>query len=243
MQIKAFSPQRSRPSHRKNTLSYGFDPMEQAEKEGLEEFWSYEYTPLNTPELCLSLELCGSIPDLDNREARKFLQFLGKVQDEIDSVQTIILRISSYGGSVDTALGIFNLLDSLQIPIITIGNSEVASAGTLLFLLGQERLVYRNTNFLFHTTRFSLMDMNDISSRDFADVNYQRITKIYTKLLLPYFTNDLMFQFKNGKDIYLSAEEVVELGIATGFVESNLFDPKPKEDPQPIEESAVTVVE
>lgn len=61
-----------------------------------------------------------------------------------------LINISSEGGSVSVGLDIYNYLNKLKGFKKTVGRSIVASMGTILFLVGDEREVLDDTRFFIH---------------------------------------------------------------------------------------------
>jgi ATP-dependent protease ClpP protease subunit len=62
----------------------------------------------------------------------------------------ILLHINSCGGCVDSALGVCNIIENNQNPIITIINGQSASAGTMLSIVGHKRLIYPASYAMVH---------------------------------------------------------------------------------------------
>lgn len=58
--------------------------------------------------------------------------------------------INSIGGSVDVGFDIYNYLVSLNVPIKSIGRELVASAATVIFMAGSERVLEQGTEFMIH---------------------------------------------------------------------------------------------
>ena len=58
--------------------------------------------------------------------------------------------INSVGGSVDVGFDIYNYIKSLNVPIKAIGQEMVASAATIIFMGGSERVLEQGTEFMIH---------------------------------------------------------------------------------------------
>ncbi|UPJ30299.1 ATP-dependent Clp protease proteolytic subunit [Bradyrhizobium sp. CW1] len=63
---------------------------------------------------------------------------------------TIYLMLSSEGGSIEEAFSLYNLLRVLPAKLITINMGQIASAGNILFLAGEERFCCEHSYFHFH---------------------------------------------------------------------------------------------
>jgi ATP-dependent Clp protease, protease subunit len=128
----------------------------------------------------------------------------------------LLLMICSDGGSMEDAFALIDVMKASSVPIKTVGLGSVASSGLLIFLAGApgRRILTPNTSILSHqyswgsdgkhhelfaiTKEFGLAQTRMIN-------HYQETTgldeeTIKTKLLPP-------------NDVYLSAEEALELGI------------------------------
>jgi ATP-dependent Clp protease, protease subunit len=128
----------------------------------------------------------------------------------------LLLMICSDGGSMEDAFALIDVMKASSVPIKTVGLGSVASSGLLIFLAGApgRRILTPNTSILSHqyswgsdgkhhelfaiTKEFGLAQKRMIQ-------HYQETTgldeeTIKTKLLPP-------------NDVYLSADEALELGI------------------------------
>jgi ATP-dependent Clp protease protease subunit len=128
----------------------------------------------------------------------------------------LLLMICSAGGEIEPAFALIDVMKSSSIQIKTVGLGQIASSGLMIFLAGHRgrRILTPNTSILSHqyswgtegkhhelwamTKEFSLIQDRMIK-------HYQHSTgldteTIRTKLLPP-------------NDVYLSAEEALELGI------------------------------
>ena len=78
----------------------------------------------------------------------KFMESCQKVLSTGQNFLPII--IDSYGGSVYTAFGMMDFLDSLDVDIITVCQSKAMSAGGLLFTMGKDRYASPLATFMIH---------------------------------------------------------------------------------------------
>jgi ATP-dependent protease ClpP protease subunit len=62
----------------------------------------------------------------------------------------IYLHINSYGGCVFSALNAIDYIQSCQVPIYTVIEGAVASAGTLISVFGKKRYMRPNAHMLIH---------------------------------------------------------------------------------------------
>ena len=128
----------------------------------------------------------------------------------------LLLMICSEGGSMEDAFALIDVIKSSSIPVKTVGLGSIASCGLLIFLAGSpgRRILTPNTSILSHqyswgsegkhhelwamTKEFGLAQARMIQ-------HYQETTglseAVIREKLLP------------AHDVYLSAEEALELGI------------------------------
>jgi len=133
-----------------------------------------------------------------------------------DNVQ-LTLYINSDGGNLPDAFALIDIMRMSKKPVRTIGIGSVCSSGFLIFAAGTKghRLVGKNTILMchqftettegkYHDLKTKLKEGDRINQRmvdmlaDFSNLDAKAVK---TKLLPP-------------SDVWLSAEEVVELGIA-----------------------------
>lgn len=65
-------------------------------------------------------------------------------------VKTIYFQFSSNGGSVDSAITLYNFLKSLPCEIVMHNTGSIDSAAIVVFMAGNRRYAAANTSFLFH---------------------------------------------------------------------------------------------
>ena len=128
----------------------------------------------------------------------------------------LLLMICSDGGSMEDAFALIDVMKASSIPVKTVGLGSVSSSGLLIFLAGApgRRILTPNTSILSHqyswgsdgkhhelfaiTKEFGLAQTRMV--RHYQETTGLDEETIKTKLLPP-------------NDVYLSAEEALELGI------------------------------
>ena len=128
----------------------------------------------------------------------------------------LLLMICSEGGSMEDAFALIDVMKASGIPVKTVGLGSVSSSGLLIFLAGApgRRILTPNTSILSHqyswgsdgkhhelfaiTKEFGLAQTRMV--RHYQETTGLDEETIKTKLLPP-------------NDVYLSAEEALELGI------------------------------
>jgi ATP-dependent Clp protease protease subunit len=144
-------------------------------------------------------------------------QFLEQITafECIDHDRSITIYIDTYGGSIDSALFMYDVLKSCYCPIVTIGIGKVMSAGVLLLAAGDKnkRYITENTRVMIHEV--SGGTVGTVSEMDVSVKESKRMQRIYAKLLSDETGKSKTQITKDMKaDYYMSAKEAVEYGIA-----------------------------
>jgi ATP-dependent protease ClpP protease subunit len=142
--------------------------------------------------------------------------------EENKKAKSFEIEISSPGGNADQALEMYDRLVKSGVHIDTEG-FQVHSAATLIFLLGEQRLISKYAGFTPHNARipgiFQTVTKEDL--REVADT----IEKYDDKMVDIYATrlgldeagkNDLIALMKEDKDI--GSDGAIKYGFATGFM-------------------------
>uniref|UniRef100_A0A6C0LJ68 Protease n=1 Tax=viral metagenome TaxID=1070528 RepID=A0A6C0LJ68_9ZZZZ len=85
-----------------------------------------------------------------NKEFRDLQKSLDAV---ICTPKPIYLHLNTYGGYLDDAWAAVDFIKSSKIPVHTIVEGRVASAGTLMSVVGQKRYMTPHSRFLIHQLR------------------------------------------------------------------------------------------
>lgn len=139
-------------------------------------------------------------------------------EDEIE------LHINSYGGSVFASISIFNYLQSLGKNITTINDGICASGASLIFMVGDSRIMPENTMLMIHrASTFAWGNCNDL--REQADV----LEKLDNSTVMANYKNhfkgtDEELMELIDKETWLSADECLEKGFCTEI--KKLAEPK-----------------
>lgn len=125
----------------------------------------------------------------------------------------IYLHITTNGGCIYSAFSIIDCFKSLSIPVNTIIDSNVSSAGTIISIHGHKRYICTNSYVLVHELRsgcWGKLAYIDDTYKNCLKVQ-EHINKIYlekTKITKKYLKEILV------KDLELNADECIRLGIA-----------------------------
>jgi len=169
------------------------------------------------------------IGDLEEEYAKEVMETLYAIkltsdEEEEEEKGPIQILISTYGGSILELFSIYDIIREIKsedYEIHTHGLGKVMSAGVLLLASGTrgKRRIGKNCRVMMHSviagcegTYVSLQ--NEMDEIKYLQEQYKRCLVEETNISM----RSLNKYFKAGKNIYLSAEEAVELGIADEIV-------------------------
>lgn len=150
-----------------------------------------------------------------------------KINDLIDQVSktncsAYHVRINSLGGEVDAALAIHRLLASLP-NVTTECIGFCASAATVIFMAGKERLIAKNALFLIHKcASYAYGNENKIRrTLEEQQVINTAIRNTYVDAGCDPDTIDRLMNENDGLGRWLSADEALQHGFATAIADTN----------------------
>ena len=167
--------------------------------------------------------------DLDEEYTKEVMETLYAIklandeETEEEKVQVQIL-ISTYGGSILELFAIYDIMREIQAgdyEVHTHGLGKVMSAGVLLLAAGTKgkRKIGKNCRVMMHYVVAGCEGSYVSLQNEMDEIKY--LQEQYKKCLVEE-TNismrSLNKYLKSGKNIYLSAEQAVELGIADEIV-------------------------
>ena len=127
------------------------------------------------------------------------------------TIEEIIIQISSSGGSSDHGLLAYNYLKQLGIPKTTIGMGNVDSAAVMIYSAGDKRLAMPSCRFLLHEALTTVQGIfNGTKLHEIANLN-ERITRDYCNVVsgvTGHGLKDVEKKVKSGQVI--SSEEAVK---------------------------------
>ena len=164
--------------------------------------------------------LTGEIEEENIENAIKWIVYENLICG--NSPKTLTRYINSSGGNLNDSLGLIDIMRTSQCPIRTIGIGSICSAAFMIFSSGTkgERYIANNTSIMCHQytdgmegkhhdikSRFKEVELTNTRMIEILKENTGLETRaIKSKLLCP-------------TDVWLTAEELIELGIADNFLE------------------------
>lgn len=157
--------------------------------------------------------LFGEIDDDNIADCIKWILYENIEQRE----KTLTLYINSTGGDLYNAFALIDVMKNSQHPIRTIAIGSAMSAAFLIFASGHkgERYASRNTSFMCHQYSDSVSGKHhDLKAtmRDGELMNQKMVDILKSATgLVP---SKIKSKLLPASDVYLTAEECVELGVA-----------------------------
>lgn len=154
-----------------------------------------------------------------------YLSILGRLSDFLenkDAYSGISLIINSCGGNVSYALSLYDMFRSLNVNIRTIVLGECQSSATILFALGNVRLISENSLYMIHSTflhyESKILPSNTKYFTNMLDHFNGKAQKIvFHEGIAEEFISKAKDAMENEKEFMITAPDVVSYGIATGF--------------------------
>ena len=164
--------------------------------------------------------LTGEIEEENIENAIKWIVYENLICG--NSPKTLTMYINSNGGDLNSAFALIDVMKNSHHPIRTIGVGSVISAAFLIFACGTkgERFIARNTSIMCHQYSCAVEGKHhDIKSRfkevELTNTRMIEILKENTGLE----TRTIKSKLLCPTDVWLTAEELIELGIADNFLE------------------------
>lgn len=121
----------------------------------------------------------------------------------------IYIYLNTPGGSLATTIQIISAMKQSQATVTTVIEGDVASAGTLIFLSGDEFIINDHCSFMIHNYSHGPYGKgHEVAQRvKFTEEHYSQIMReIYKDFLTPEELEDVL----NGRDLWLNSEQVLE---------------------------------
>jgi ATP-dependent Clp protease protease subunit len=136
-----------------------------------------------------------------------------------DISRPITIYIDTYGGSVDTALLMYDAIKTCCCPIVTVGIGKVMSAGTLLLASGEHgsRFITEHTRVMIHEV--SAGTWGSMTEMETAVDEIKRLQEVYVDILSKdtgIGKKQLLQDMKATR--YMTAPEAIKYGIVDKVV-------------------------
>lgn len=126
--------------------------------------------------------------------------------------QPIYLHITTHGGGIHAAFSAVDCIEQLTVPVYTVADGFVASAGTLLTLAGKKRYITPNAYMLIHELRSGVW--GKMTSIDEEYLNLKKVMDHITSFYMrrTHLTKKSLEKIL-AKDIIWNAQECLEKGL------------------------------
>lgn len=156
------------------------------------------------------------IGDVEDSMLISFLEDVRKA--DLTPGDELVITVSTSGGDIDVAFAVYDLMRSLShqgVNIVTLGLGSVASAGSIIFMAGDQRVLYPHSHILIHFGEESSSSAQEKRHYSRQEKQMRNIYATRAKVTPKKATMWL------NKETYLTAEEAVKNGIATKVLSEN----------------------
>lgn len=142
-----------------------------------------------------------------------------------DSYETVVVFISSPGGAAHFAVELISVLGKFK-NVITIAAGMIASAGFLIWGVGDLRVVQKHTWIMIHRESYIHIGQTD-THLDLGNYNQD----VYSRLLSDAcsFLTDEEIEKAKRSDVYITSENLIERGHAISWEEFSIGEKYVKE--------------
>ena len=138
-----------------------------------------------------------------------------------DPGERITLYINSPGGEVMSGLAVYDYMKLIPTPVRTVCIGEAASMGAILFLAGDERIMFPDSRIMIHDPAFGNGLKAGMKPDEMDEVlAHLKKTRDRAVDIISSVTGRTQEEVreKTRKDSFFSAEEAVDFGLATSIV-------------------------
>jgi len=136
--------------------------------------------------------------------------------NDMDNSKPIKLSINTEGGSLTDAFAIYDILRTVEAPIVTIAIGMCASAGLALLSAGDLRLSSPSTIFFYHQTILDAPTFTSLEASSATGEAYKMCHQLYDRTLIERTEmekEDWEDNFKNRTVKYFNAKEALKYGF------------------------------
>lgn len=133
------------------------------------------------------------------------------------SNKPIEIHMSSYGGSVDDLIALYNKIEESPCKFIFFGRGYIMSAATFVMAVCDERYLSKNTAVMIHD-----MSADIAGSMPDLEIEADELRRIKEDMYQMYADNSVMdvkfWEIACKRNLYLNAEETIRLGLADKII-------------------------
>lgn len=154
----------------------------------------------------------------DPRDSTNELITLEKLSEEYD---TLLIHINSFGGNSSLMTELINIAKKFP-NIITVGNSDVASAGAILWSIGHVRVLTEYTSVMYHRESYFFGGKTD-QHLDLAIHN----NRLYERMIVDlcgHILTPVEQERAKVTEVYFSDEDLIKRGAAISYEQFIKYD-------------------
>lgn len=153
------------------------------------------------------IELCKAIIQLN----------IAEKDIDISDLKPIRIFIHSFGGELEQANFLCDLIQSSRIPIITVAMGVAMSAGFLILLSGHKRYAFKHSQLMVHSGGGSFQGTTE--QLESAQKNYKKqIEAMKSYILERTSIDEKTFNKNRSKDWYLNDDELIKYNVVDGII-------------------------
>ena len=177
----------------------------------------------------LDLRIVGLFSNVDEEKVSEivtgllYMNELNKAEEDETKRKDIDFYVSTYGGSADDMFALYDIMKNIQqvSDISTIGMGKVMSAGVLILAAGThgKRKIGKNCRIMIHSVAAGNHGELNHMINELEEI--KNMQEMYIKCLVSetkMTETVLRNMLERGVNVYLTAEEAVEYGIADKIV-------------------------
>jgi ATP-dependent Clp protease, protease subunit len=152
--------------------------------------------------------------DVDDEMTKFIRRNLIKLVD-VSPTLPIEIHLSTYGGELNEALAIYDMLQSCPNEIIMVANGKIMSAGLPIFLGAKRRLSYANTRFMMHSLSHKTMGKLKDTEIDVKEGRF--LNNVMVDILSKHTNKDKKWweQKISSHDYFFGNKEAMAIGVLT----------------------------
>lgn len=140
--------------------------------------------------------------------------------DRAKETDILNISIASDGGLIDEYIRLrTHIKSSFAGRISTVCDPKAYSAGAMLFLCGDQRVVYEDCSLMFHTYKGGVWGTG-VNQLDQIVHNEERFNNMFRREMVTpgYMTEEEYKEYRLGKEFWLTFDKIIERGVATHIV-------------------------
>lgn len=169
-------------------------------------------------------------PGVEFIMATRMIKNLHILQEKTE--ESITIHLKTNGGHWTQGISMFDAIKASSNHIKIINYAEARSMSSLIFLAGDEQVMHKHSKFMFHTGTIHTGGTTKQFRTEYQENEkaMEQMLDIYVEHLFgkPYWVNKSKHQIRNWlikqmdakEEVYLSADEAVEIGFADRIIEN-----------------------